>query len=204
MRAIRLRADIRTRARYLQTCPARAERMPDARQILVGVFGAPHGVRGELRVKSFTQDPRAIGGYSPLTDRAGARAFKFTALRLAKDDMLVVRVEGVANRDAAQKLTGVELFAPRDRLPPPDEDEFYHADLIGLAAVTREGEMLGEVVAIRNFGAGDILEISPTGGGETLLLPFTKAAAPEIDFGQRRIVVAPPREIEGEAMEDAS
>ena len=111
--------------------------------------------------------------------------------------MLVARVKGVSTREAAQALTGVEIFARRDQLPPPDVDEFYYDDLVGLAAVTREGSTLGRVVALSNFGAGDILEIAPEGGGETLLLPFTRAVAVEIDFAAGRIVIEPPREIEG-------
>ncbi len=164
----------------------------------MGVFGAAQGVRGEVRVKSYTADPKAIGAYGALTDKAGARVFAFESLRPLKDDMLVARVKGVSTREAAQALNGVELFARREQLPPPGEDEFYYDDLVGLAAVTREGSALGRVVALSNFGAGDILEIAPEGGGETLLLPFTKAVALEIDFAAGRIVIEPPREIEGD------
>jgi 16S rRNA processing protein RimM len=113
--------------------------------------------------------------------------------------MVVARLDGVADRAAAAKLTGVEIFARRENMPAPAADEFYHADLIGLRAMTREGEDLGRIVALRNFGAGDILEIAPKAGGETVLLPFTKAVAPEIDIAGGRIVIAPPRVIEGEA-----
>jgi 16S rRNA processing protein RimM len=115
--------------------------------------------------------------------------------------MLVVRLAGVATRDAAEALTGVEICARRDQLPPPAAEEFYYDDLIGLAAVATDGAPLGRVVSLRNFGAGDILEIAPVDGGETLLLPFSKAVAPEIDFAGGRIVVAPPREIDGEEEE---
>ena len=176
--------------------------MPSPKRLVpLGVFGAAQGVRGEVRVKSFTADPKAIGAYGALTDKAGARVFAFESLRALKDDMLVARVKGVSTREAAQALNGVELFARREQLPPPGEDEFYYDDLVGLAAVTREGSRLGRVVALSNFGAGDILEIAPEGGGETLLLPFTKAVAPEIDFAAGRIVIEPPREIEGEREE---
>ncbi len=171
------------------------------RLILLGVFGGARGVRGEVRIKSFTAHPEAIGAYGALTDKAGARVFAFESLRALKDDMLVARVKGVSTREAAQALNGVELFARREQLPPPGEDEFYYDDLVGLAAVTREGSRLGRVVALSNFGAGDILEIAPEGGGETLMLPFTKAVAPEIDFAAGRIVIEPPREIEGEREE---
>ena len=162
------------------------------RRIQVGVFGAPHGVRGELRLKSHTGDPLAIGDYGPLSDDAGRR-FELTALRPVKDDILVVRAKGVADRAAA--LTNVKLFIDRAALPQADEEEFYQADLIGLRAETQDGAPVGTVVAVHNHGAGDILEIAPD-AGETLLLPFTRAVAPVVDVAGGRIVVAPPAEIE--------
>ncbi len=168
------------------------------RLVLLGVFGAARGVRGEVRVKSFTADPKAIGAYGALTDKTGAHAFVFESLRPLKGETLVARVKGVSTREAAEALNGVELFARREQLPPPGEDEFYYDDLVGLAAVTREGSALGRVVALSNFGAGDILEIAPEGGAETLLMPFTKTVAVEIDFSAGRIVIEPPREIEGD------
>jgi 16S rRNA processing protein RimM len=172
--------------------------LPDpARLIALGVFGAPQGVRGEVRIKSYTLVPKAIAGYGPLTD-GGARTFVIEAARSVKDDMLVARIAGVATREAAAALTGVELLARREQLPPPDADEYYHDDLVGLAAVTREDKKLGNIVAISNYGAGDILEIAHD-GGETMLLPFTKAVAVEVDFSRGIILIDPPREIEGEA-----
>ena len=172
--------------------------MSPSRLVLLGVFGAPQGVRGEVRVRSYTSDPRSIGAYGPLTDASGKRAFALEGLRPLKDDMVVARVAGVTTREAAAALTGVTLYAHRDQLPPPGPDEFYHDDLIGLEAVTREGVTLGKVAALSNYGAGDILEIAPEGGGETLLLPFTKAVAVEIDFPGGRIVIIPPNEIDGD------
>jgi len=168
-----------------------------SRLVALGVFGAPQGVRGEVRIKSYTRDPKAIAAYGPLTDGRGAR-FVLESVRLLKDEMLVARLEGIANREAAAALTGVELFARREQLPPPDEDEFYYDDLVGLAAVSRDGAPLGRVVALNNYGAGDILEIMREGGGESLVLPFTKAVAVEIDFPAGRIVIDPPDEIEGD------
>jgi 16S rRNA processing protein RimM len=165
-------------------------------RILVGVLGAPHGVRGDLRLKSFTQNPLAIAGYAPLSDQSGRRSFAFAAARLVKDDMLVVRIEGVDDRDAAAALTNTRLFVPRDRLPPADEDEFYHADLVGLAVVGRDGTALGSVQAVLDFGAGEILEIRPPDGSRAFMLPFTRAAIPDIDLAGRRIVADPPAFIE--------
>ena len=173
--------------------------MSDPQRLLrLGVFGAAQGVRGELRVKSFTEDPKAIGSYGPLTDATRTRKFVLEVLRGVKDDMVVARVEGVASREAAQALTGIELFARRDQLPSAAPGEFYYDDLIGLAAVSPSGEAIGKVIAVLNYGAGDILEIEPEAGGETLLLPFSEAVAPEIDFAAGRIVVEKPNEIEGE------
>jgi 16S rRNA processing protein RimM len=172
-------------------------RAPD-RLILIGVFGAPQGVRGEVRVKSLTGEPGAIGGYGPLTDKGGKRAFAFESLRPVKDDMLVARLAGVSTREAAETLKGVELFARRDQLPPPNEDEFYYDDLVGLEAVDAEGAPLGRIVSLMNYGGGDVLEIAAAEGGETLLLPFTKRVAPRIDFDAGRIVIEPPREVEDE------
>jgi 16S rRNA processing protein RimM len=164
----------------------------------LGVFGAPQGVRGDVRVKSYTVVPTAIADYGPLTDGRGARVFRLVSVRTLKDDLLIARVAGVTTRDAAAALNGIGLFVRREQLPPPDADEFYYDDLVGLEAVTREGEKLGRVVALSNYGAGDILEIARD-DAEPMLLPFTKVVAVEIDFSRRRIVIAPPREVEHES-----
>lgn len=159
-------------------------------RVLVGVFGAPQGVKGEVRIKSYTGEPRDIGAYGPLTTEDGRRSFALLSLRPLKGDMLVARVEGVGDRDAAARLTNTELFVPRDRLPPPAPDEFYQVDLIGLAAEDEDGAVLGRVRDVANHGAGDILEIVPEGPGDTLLVPFTLAFVPVVDFEAGRVVVA--------------
>ncbi len=164
----------------------------------MGVFGAAHGVRGEVRVKSLTGEPGAIGAYGPLTDKTGARAFTFESLRPHKNGMLIARLAGVSTREAAEALKGIEIFARRDQLPPPAKDEFYFDDLVGLEAFDTDGTRLGRVLSVTNYGAGDILEIAPAEGGETLLLPFTRGVAPAIDFAAGRIVIEPPREVEDE------
>jgi 16S rRNA processing protein RimM len=171
--------------------------LPDPdRLVLIGVFGVAQGVRGEIRIKSFTGEPAALAAYGPLTDAERSRAFAFERLRRLRDDMLVAKVKGVESREAAAALTGVQIFARRGQLPPPGLDEFYYDDLVGLLVVTSDGERVGRVITLSNFGAGDILEIAPEGGGEALLLPFTKAVAPTIDFAAGTIVIEPPREIE--------
>ncbi|MFY9656147.1 MAG: ribosome maturation factor RimM [Methylocystis sp.] len=157
--------------------------------VLMGRFGAPHGVRGEIRLQSFTTEPLSIAEYGPLYDKSGARRFAVKDAREQGRDMLVVSVEGVTGRDAAQQLTGVELYLPRECLPAPEEDEFYLADLIGLSVESEEGLALGRVIALRNFGAGDILEVLPQAGGESEFYPFTKALAPVVDIAGGRIVV---------------
>lgn len=164
--------------------------------VLLGRFGAPHGVRGEIRLQSFTADPSAIARYDGLTDKSAARIFRLRSVRPQGKDMLVAKVEGVEDRAAAEALNGVDLFLPRDKLPAPEEEEFYIADLIGLRAESPDGADIGTIVAVRNFGAGDILEVAPGAGGETLLLPFTKAVVPTIDVAGGRVVVEPPDEAE--------
>ena len=165
----------------------------------VATVGAPHGVKGDVRVKSFTSDPLALKDYGALQDESGTRAFSVQALRLLKDDMCVARIKDVGVRNAAAALTHVRLFALRANMPAVEEGEYFHADLIGLRAVTAAGEAIGQVVAMQNFGAGDMLEIAPVGGGETLLLPFTDAVALVVDIAGGRIVIEQPTEIDGEA-----
>ncbi len=164
-----------------------------AERICVAQIGGAHGIRGEVKLKSFTADPLAVKDYGLLESEDGAASFEIEALRPAKG-YLVARLRGVRDRNAAEQLTNLRLFVPRERLPPPAADEFYHADLIGLAAVTAAGVEVGTVVAVHNFGAGDILELRPPAGGTTIMLPFTDAFVPRIDIAGGRIVVEPPEE----------
>ncbi len=168
-----------------------------AGRIVVGRFGAPHGVRGEIRLQSFTQKPLAIARYGALAATDG-RAFTLKSVRLLKDNMLVARVDGVSTREAAQALTHLELTLDRAALPPPEEDEFYIADLVGLDAVDTGGGRLGVIVGVPNYGGGDLVEVRPAAGGESLLFPFTRAVVPEIDLAGRRVTIVPPDEIEGD------
>lgn len=162
--------------------------MAEAR-ILVAILGAPHGVRGELRVKSLTAEPMGFADYGPLTTRDG-RILKVRPLRRQKD-MVIARIDGVSDRDAAARLTNLELFADRARLPAPEEDEFYQADLIGLEAVTLAGERIGHIVAVPDYGAGDLLDIARD-SQPNALVPFTRAIVPEVDIAGGRVVVDPP------------
>lgn len=161
--------------------------------VVVAQFGAAHGVRGEVRLKSFTENPLAVRSYGPLQAKDGRKFVISTARQAAGTslEMLVVRVEGVTTRNQAEALTGLELSVPRDNLPAADDDEFYHGDLIGLDASMTDGTPAGTIVGVRNFGAGDLLEIAPSRGA-TILIPFTRAAVPEIDMAARRVVIDPP------------
>jgi 16S rRNA processing protein RimM len=165
-------------------------------RVVVARFGAPHGVRGEIRLKAFTADPSAVAVYGPL-DTADGRQFSIEPVRLIGPDMLVVRVSGVSDRTAAEALNGLALSLPRHRLPAPQEaDDFYHADLIGLEAVGSDGSRLGTVSAVYNHGAGDILEIEREGEAP-LLVPFTKEAVPVVDVAMGQLTVTPPPDAAG-------
>lgn len=147
-------------------------------------------------MRSFTEDPLSVLSYGPLESEDGRQRFEIEDMRPAKDQF-VARLSGVADRNAAERLTNLKLYVPRDRLPPVDEpDTYYYADLIGLAAVTPDGAPLGTVTAVHNFGATDLIEIKPDGGGEALMVPFTDTVVPSIDIAARRIVVVPPAVVE--------
>lgn len=162
--------------------------MPE--RICVGRILGAHGVRGLVRLRSFTADPAAVAEYGPLSDADDVRRFVVRLVNRAKDDW-VARVEGVTDRTAAESLVGVDLYVDRSVLPPADEDEFYHADLIGLRAVTVDGAVLGRVAAVHDFGAGDVLEITGDNGA-VVPVPFTRAVVPEIDIAGGLLVVDPP------------
>ena len=166
-------------------------------RICIARIGAAHGVRGEVRLWTFTEDPLAVLHYGPLVTKDGARSFEVTQAREAKTH-LVATLKGIASREDAERLNGVELFIARDKLPVTDQDEYYHADLIGLAAVNAANEPMGRVIAIHNFGAGDIIEIAPPESAATLLLPFTNAVVPWVDLAGGRVVIELPQEIEGD------
>ncbi len=166
--------------------------MGEAR-LCLGVITGAHGVRGLVKVKSFTEVPEDVAAYGPLTDEGGARVFTLTVTGRSKDALLT-RVEGVTDRDQAQALRGTRLYVPRDVLPALDEEEtYYHADLLGLAAEDPEGRPLGRVAAVHNFGAGDLLELDGEG---RRLVPFTREAVPVVDLDGGRLVIEPAEEIE--------
>lgn len=169
-------------------------------RVCVAQIGAPHGVRGEVRLWTFTADPMAVTRYAPLQTEDGKQAFEIEAVRPAKGH-LVARLRGIDTREAAERLTNIKLFVPRKRLPEIEADEFYHADLVGLRVEDENGSEIGAVIAVHNFGAGDLLEIQPPDGG-AMLLPFTETVVPEVDIKGGRLVVVLPEETEAPEEKD--
>jgi 16S rRNA processing protein RimM len=165
--------------------------VPGAR-VMVGVVVGAHGVRGAVRVKPFTAEPASVAAYGPVEDETGTRRFELRLVGEGKG-VVIATLKGVEDRNAAEALKGLRLYVARTALPAPAEEEFYHADLIGLDAVTRAGTALGRVRAVHDFGAGASLELDLVAGG-TFLLPFTKEAVPQVDLAGGRLVVDPPEE----------
>jgi 16S rRNA processing protein RimM len=165
----------------------------------LGRIAGAHGIRGEVLIKAFTARPEDIAAYGPLDAGAG-RALQIETARVTPKGV-VARIAGIGDRNAAEALKGTELYVDRNCLPPPEEGAFYHADLVGLAAADPEGRPLGEIVGVRNYGAGDLLELRLAGSARTELIPFTEAFVPEIDLAARRAVVLLPTGAETDATE---
>jgi 16S rRNA processing protein RimM len=160
-------------------------------KICVGAIAGAFGVRGEVRLKSFTAIPEDIASYAPLESEDGTRRFSVKVTRQVKNG-LAARLSGITTKEEADALRGTQLFVPRDRLPSLPDDEFYHTDLIGLEVTDTGGASLGKVLSVINNGADDLLELSAPGQKQTVLLPFTKAVVPTVDLAQGRIVADPP------------
>jgi len=160
-------------------------------KICVGAIAGAFGVRGEVRLKSFTAIPEDIASYAPLESEDGTRRFSVKVTRQVKNG-LAARLSGITTKEEADALRGTQLFVPRDRLPSLPDDEFYHTDLIGLEVTDTGGAPLGKVLSVINNGADDLLELSAPGQKQTVLLPFTKAVVPTVDLAQGRIVADPP------------
>jgi 16S rRNA processing protein RimM len=167
-----------------------------SRRVCVGAFAGAHGVRGAVRLKSFTTIPEDIASYGTLEDEAGSRTFRVRVTGEAKG-MLIANVDGTRDRDAAQALKGIRLYVDRDSLPEPEEDEFYHADLVGLVVELPDGTPFGRIRGVADHGAGDVIEITRD-GAPAVLTPFTKAAVPVVDIKGGRVVFDPPEEVIGE------
>jgi 16S rRNA processing protein RimM len=159
-------------------------------RVLVGRISAAQGLRGEVRITSFTAIPEDIAAYGPLTDSAG-RGVTIESLRVIKGSVLAARLAGIADRSAAEALKGVTLYVEKTRLPAADDDEWYYDDLVGLRAEDGDGTRIGDVMAVHNYGAGDLLEVRLS-DGQTALVPFTETAVPHVDVQAGRIVVILP------------
>lgn len=169
--------------------------MPADRLIQVGRVAGAFGVRGEVRISAFTEEPLALARFSELKRQDGSPGLTILSAREAKGG-LIVRCPGIETKEQADALRGLRLFVPREALPEPDEDEFYLTDLIGLKAVTPDGAPVGAIKSVQNFGAGDILEITPAEGGPTWYLPFTREAVPEVRIADGLITAVRPTEVE--------
>lgn len=172
-------------------------------RVCVAQIGAAHGLKGDVRLRSFTQDPLALATYGALESKDGTRHFEIESLRAAKDHF-IARLVGVSDRDAAEALRNVELYVARDKLPATGSEEFYHVDLIGLDVVDPHGAQIGTVHAMHNFGAGDIIEIMPVGTGQPVMFAFNETTVPKIDLEAKQIVLVPPSEIEARNDDDES
>ena len=181
-----IQADIRANATPGEVPGAAAS----SRRVCVGVVTGPHGVRGAVRIKSFTAEPSDVAVYGPVEDEAGRRRWEIELIGSAKG-VVLAQLSGLTDRDEAEALRGLGLYLPREALPPPDEDEFYHADLIGLEAVLADGAVLGRVQSVHDFGAGDTLEIARP-QGQPVMVPFTRAVVPTVDLGGGFLIIEPP------------
>jgi len=170
----------------------------DADQVLVGEIGAAQGLKGEVRLRSYTQTPADIATYGSLQDETGAREIEIERVRITPK-AIVARIKGVTTREGAEALNRTKLYASRAKLRPAEkakDGEWYVADLVGLAAVNADGAELGAIVGVHNFGASDIVEIAPVSGEATFLVAFTEATVPEVDIASGRITVVLPEELE--------
>ena len=159
-------------------------------KICIAQIGAAHGVRGEVRIKLFSDDPKSLTQYGALSNADGSRTFAIETSRLSKT-VYVCRIKGLRDRNEAEALNGVKLYIDRDQLPELDEEEFYHSDLIGLEARLEDGTQLGSIVGIPDFGAGDLLDIAPK-KGKGFYLPFTLAVVPHVNVSEGYVTVVPP------------
>ncbi len=174
---------------------------PASGRVCLGVITKAHGTKGEVRIRSYTEDARAVAAYGPVTDEAGSRSMTVKILN-ASNGVVTARIEGVKDRTEATALKGTRLYVPRSALPDPGEEEFYHCDLIGLRAELVGGGALGTVSAVHNYGAGDVIEITRPGRKAPVLLPFTRATVPVIDARAGRIKVDLPQGVLGTRDED--
>jgi 16S rRNA processing protein RimM len=182
----------RTMALGNQEEPGSGEETGSGKMICVGVITGAHGIRGHVRIRSFTAEAEDVAGYGVLYDAEGGSPLRLTVSGHS-GAQLIARIAGVDDRNAAEALKGHELFVPRSAFPPPDDDEFYHADLVGMRAELASGEhqreTVGTITAVHDFGGGDVIEVE-TGRGVTIMVPFTRDAVPEVHVVEKRLVIA--------------
>ena len=163
----------------------------DKARVCLGMITGVHGLKGEVVIKTYTEVPENICAYGALEDEAGGCHFEIVAHRVTKKGV-IARFEDIASREAAEALRGTNLYVPRDRLDEPEPEAWYQSDLIGLSVASNSGVVLGEIVAVENFGAGDLLEIAPSQSRNTVYLPFTSAYVPEVDIAAGKVIIVPP------------
>jgi len=164
----------------------------DTRRILLGRIIGAHGIRGDVLIQSYASEPQAIAAYGPLAAEDGSHQFEVSVVRLTPKGV-IAHVTGIDDRTAAETLKGLALYVDRARLPETGVDEFYRADLVGLAAEDPDGRRIGSIVAVENYGAGDILELRLEGQRKTELIPFSDAFVPLVDIAGGRVVVVLPQ-----------
>lgn len=174
----------------------------DDQKVLMARIGAAHGIRGEIRVKPFGSDPLSFADYGTLVTKDGSRSFEVEKARVQKT-VVITRFKGITDRNQAEELNGVELYVSRSQLPEPEEDEFYYSDLTGLDVLDQDAKSLGKIVAVQDFGAGDLLEVRPD-RGRTFYIPFTKAFVPEIRLGDGLVRVDLPEDYFSEGSAEPS
>jgi 16S rRNA processing protein RimM len=169
------------------------------RRVLIGRISGAQGLKGEVRIAAYTVEPADIAAYGSLTDEIGGQSFEILSVRQGRNRAIIARLAGVSDRNAAGLLTGTNLYVPREAFPPAAAGEYYYSDLSGLAAFSPDGETIGEIVSVQNFGAGDLLELRSAQGGRTEFIPFNDAHVPEVDLSSGRIIIAKPIYERGEA-----
>ena len=185
-----------------EAAPITAGGLPGmSERVLLGRITGAHGLKGEVKIATFTAAPEDLATYGPLSSADGTRVFEIASLRGSGGAAVIARLLGVADRSSAESLCGTELFVARVVLPPASADEYYHSDLIGLTAISPDGETLGQIVAVQNYGAGDLLELRPVSGRQTELIPFEYAHVPKVDLEEGRLTIVKPVYVQAESTE---
>ncbi len=171
-----------------------SEIKPNDELIELGAITNAHGIKGDVTIKPFGKDLSSLLDYGPVRDKSGQQAFTILSLRHSKKDLYVARIKEITNRNQAEEIKGTELYIERSKLPEPEEDEFYYRDLIGLSVKLETGEKWGKVIAVEDYGAGDIIEIMPQNSQKSVYFSFTKDIIPTISLKEGYLILIPPHE----------